>query len=180
QKKRPANPASRKRPAKSVRMDYEGRARKGKFVSAFILFYCTLLCADYFFSSVYKNTVIQEMDVVAHRGKRSTSHYTFQIQSSKVNFEMVSEAHMFKINDTLDVEVTPFFGIVKKCKQVINKTPTEMRYLITFYSPIIFLVFILMAMCVGALMTKSAEGSFNISAGNIIFFVIIAAVRWLI
>jgi curved DNA-binding protein CbpA len=180
QYRRTTNPAPRKRPVKSKRFGFEERAMKGKFISAFILFYCFLLCADYFFSSVYKNTVIQKMDVEAHRGKRSTSHYTFHIQSSKVNFEMASEAHVFNINDTLDVDITPFFGIVKRCDQIVDKTPSEMRFLISFYSPVIFLIFMLMGTCIGAIFTKSAEVSYNLSAGNIIFFVIISLIRWLI
>jgi hypothetical protein len=179
-KNRTQNPIVRKRAAKSNRFDYKGWATKGKFASAFILFYCSLLCADYFFSSVYKNTVIENMNVTAYKGKRSTSHYIFQIESSKVDFEMASEAYLFKVGDTLNIDISPFFGLVKNCEQVINKTPTEMRYLISFYSPVIFLVFILMSMCAGAIMTKSAEAGFNMSVGNVIFFVIISAIRWLV
>jgi curved DNA-binding protein CbpA len=181
QNKRPATTTSdRRQKKKSDRFDYADWAKKGRFISAFILFYCSMLCIDYFLSSVYKNTVIKSFDFTAYRSKKSTSHYSFNIKSSKVDFELFSEVHTIKVGDTLDVSVTPFFGIVKDCQQIVNKEPRQMRHFISFYSPIMFLVVLLMAMNVAAILVKNEEQSFNFSIGNIIFFIILTLIRWLV
>ncbi|MFL5728617.1 MAG: hypothetical protein ACJ75J_03925, partial [Cytophagaceae bacterium] len=179
QKKKQPRPAPRRTTSLSERFDYKLWANRGRFVSAFILFYSSMLCLDYYISSEYKNTVIQSYDVTTYRGKRSVSHYDFVVQSSKVDFEMSSEAHLFNVGDTLNIDITPFFGIVKTCDRVIDNTPREMQYVISLYSPIMFFVVLMMALNIAAIVIKNNPQSFNLSLGNIIFFTVFCLIRWL-
>jgi curved DNA-binding protein CbpA len=165
---------------KVQRFDFPGWAEKGRYVSAFILFYCVLIGIDYYISSEYKNTVVEKMEIFAHRTRRSTSHFTFHIQSTKVNFEVSSEAVNFGEGDTINVDISPLFGFIKSIERIKNREVYALDHIISFYSPIIFMIFLLAGTSLAAILIKAPETSFNFSTSNLILFLIVMAIKWLI
>lgn len=120
----------------SLKVDYSDLALKGRFVASFFLIYCFMLSIDYFLQTKYEDTVIQQFSDYAENG----SH---EVKSSKIDFFVNCHALSMEKNDTVDLEITPIFGIVTACRIKDSYNPYTV-VINNIYSPVYFLVVLTM------------------------------------
>lgn len=142
-------------------------AHTARFFSSFVLLYCCLLSLDYFIATEYKNLKIKYMDSVKRGGQRN-----YSIESSELKFDLSLEIPVIGDGDTLNVLITPLFGIVKKCSVLRNNSDLGLR-VVSIYSPMFFVVIAAMVLAVLSYRTKSSEQSLIFSVASCFFFVII-------
>jgi len=154
--------------------NFKGWAYKGKFVSAFILLYCSLLCVDYIFSVGYQDVVVQHLNRFGPKqaGGKADLHTKFNIESKDINFIMSLELNSISPGDTLDLRITPLFGtVIKACK---HKSFDCIRLEAgSIYSPIFFFVLLTMLISFLSIWVKSSETSLTYSMVSIFIFVVI-------
>jgi hypothetical protein len=148
------------RKVRRKKFDYTRYARNGKLVAAYILFFCVLLSLDYCFSTTYKPSIVQSVEVVIHRTRKRIEYYTFNIESTKVNVSTNSSNGSIQSGDTLEIDVTPIFGIVKHIRDTQGN---DLLNIINIFMPFYFLVLAGMGTALAAILKKSAEQSFSFS-----------------
>ncbi len=152
---------------------YQHLALKGKFFSSFIFFFCLILCLDYVISQRYDNTIVEDISSFEAHVANFTDHYNHEIRSSKIDFNFNSEtAKSITPYDTISVDITPIFGIVKSCHPASNK---KLNYADGFsiYYPFTFLILLAMGASFAALFVKSNETGFSLSILAMIAFIIV-------
>ena len=162
---------AKKRKIKFKKFDYVDYAYKGRIVSMFILFNCFLLCLDYFISKSYNHTIVQILNITPHKTKKGVDSFTYEIQSTMINFTVSSTSARLDEEDMLDVEITPIFGIVKSLK---NISKNQFLNVITIYVPYFFMIVILLITSSISLIIKNDEKSFTFSLfAGFIFLIVI-------
>ncbi len=152
---------------------YKHFAVKGKFFSSFIFFFCLILSLDYLISQRYDNTIVEDISSFEAQTANYTDHYNHKILSSKIDFNFNSEsANSITPYDTISVDITPIFGIVKSCHPASDE---KLNYADGFsiYYPFTFLIFLAMGASFAALFVKSSETGFSLSILAMILFIIV-------
>ncbi|GAL85867.1 dnaJ homolog subfamily B member 5-like [Sporocytophaga myxococcoides] len=152
---------------------YKHFALKGKFFSSFIFFFCLILCLDYLISQRYDNTIVEDISSFEAQTANYTDHYNHEIRSSKIDFNFNSgSANTLTPYDTISVDITPIFGIVKSCHPASNG---KLNYADGFsiYYPFTFLILLAMGASFAALFVKSSETGFSLSVLAMILFIIV-------
>jgi hypothetical protein len=158
---------------KSV-FNFKDWAHKAKFVSAFILLYCGILSLDYFLASEYSDITVDYLEMTYHRSGRRTSapERDYYIESPNLKFSATIEMLTINKNDTLDVSITPIFGIVKKCFVKRNEN-YQILDVVNIYSGLFFFVLVAMLFAGLSHLTKSNEESVSFTFASGFFFIII-------
>ncbi|WP_028978354.1 J domain-containing protein [Sporocytophaga myxococcoides] len=152
---------------------YKNYALKGKFFSSFVFFFCLILCIDYVISQRYDNTIVEDISRFEAKTSNYTDHYNHEVQSSKIDFNFNSEtANSITPYDTISVDITPIFGIVKSCHPISDE---KLNYADGFsiYYPFTFLILLAMAASCASLFVKSNETGFSLSILSMILFIIV-------
>lgn len=159
---------------KENKFDFKGWSYKGKFVTAFILLYCSLTCLDYFFSTEYQNVVVQHVDRIGHKqvSGKADRYTKFKIETEDINFNLSLEVNSIDPGDTLDFKITPFFGTVTQACMHKNYT-CDSLFVGSIYSPIFFIVFIAMLLGYFSITVKSSESSLTYTIVTIFLFIVI-------
>lgn len=168
---RPSKPVYQRR--KESFFDFVNWSYKAKFVAAFALLFCSLLSLDYFLSVDYGDVVVNHVESEHYSGGRRTTAYSrYYIESDKVNFTMATLGRAINRDDTLRVTITPLFGITTDCiiKTKVGEFDVEVY---TIYSPIYFIVLLLIGLSIRAITTYSAEQSLTLSIGTVVIFIFI-------
>lgn len=152
---------------------YKNYAIKGKFFSSFVFFFCLILCIDYVISQRFDNTIVEDISSYEAKTSNYTDHYNHEIQTSKVDFNFNSEsANTITPYDTINVDITPIFGIVKSCHPASDE---NVNYAdgYSIYYPFTFLILLAMGASFAALFVKSNETGFSLSILSMILFIIV-------
>lgn len=131
------------------KVDYREFAFKSKFLAAFFIIHCLMLCLDYFVPIRYHNTVVENFVKVGERN-------TYLVQSSQVDFRLNCHGLSLATNDTVDLAITPIFGIVTECF-VHNHFFNQAIMVGNIYSPIFFTVILTLVFAAMAFIIKRSE-----------------------
>jgi DnaJ-class molecular chaperone len=159
---------------KTNSFNYKNWAYKGKFVSAFILLYCSLICVDYIFSVGYQNVVVQQLNRFGPKeaGGKADRHTKYIIETIDIDFVMSLELNSVHPGDTIDFRITPFFGTITRACLHQNSNCVRLE-VGNIYSPIFMFVLIAMLVSYLSMKVKSSETSLTYTIVSIFIFVVI-------
>lgn len=86
---RPQSPPQPKFYARKAKFDFSVWAPKTRIFSLFIIFYCSILCLDYFLGVEYKDVIVKSNFTNVHWSKSKIDYITFQIFSDKIDWRPV-------------------------------------------------------------------------------------------
>jgi curved DNA-binding protein CbpA len=156
-----------------VKDPYKSYAQKGVFFSSFIFFFCLILCLDYLISQRYDSTIVEDISSYGIKTFRYVDHYSHEVKSSKLNFNFNSESVIpITLFDTVNVEITPIFGIVKSCCLASDQKHNYANSFSIYY-PFTVLILMTMGASVASLTVKSSETGFSLTILSVFLFIII-------
>jgi len=126
--------------------DFKNLAFKSKFVAAFFIIHCLMLSLDYFMPIRYHKTIVENFTRIGERN-------TYLVKSSQVDFVVNCHGLSLATNDTVDLAITPIFGIVTECF-VHNHFFNQAILVGNIYSPVFFTVILSLVFAALAFIVK--------------------------
>lgn len=148
---------------------YAQYADLSRVISIFFLVYALILSFDFFLSKNYDQLKIQS----SHLLHRNSETETYEVQTSQLDFIIATaKGYEFKKGNKISVEITPIFGIVKQAYIHKPEYSTHIN-VVNIFSPVYFLVFVLMGGSLVAIYSKSNETVVTAGGFNAFIFIII-------
>lgn len=160
-KKTPAAPPKRARPPRyyyqKQTYDFPVLGRISKYISAFVLAYCLLLCLDYFLTKEYDNVHVASTESFVYRSRKHGYSYTrYVIHSHLKKFEVRTTDGIIEPGNHLTLHITYIFRTVRDCC-VRTHTGCQAIDVINIYSPIFFAVLVAIGFSLVPQLTRSSE-----------------------
>jgi hypothetical protein len=145
--------------------DYREYAFKAKFFASFFIIICLVLSLDYFMSMKFHRTVVEDFSRIGERK-------AYLVKSSQVDFTMNCHDLSLATNDTIDLTITPIFGIVTKC--IVYRASYNHNVRVnSIYSPAFFTVVLSFLLSFMAIRVKQSERVLLLVFASAFFFFLI-------